>query len=112
MARTETAFGYYKTLGTSHVQLGSDTTSVANLHFNLVNRASTTAKFTAWAAASSWTSGEPTGSDEPALIWQLPIAPGEIVQVSGVMLAASKALVVVSDTATSIDVVVSAVVIS
>lgn len=112
MARTETQLGVYTALGTAYTQVGSDiaASTTFNLHLNVTNRTTNTAKLRAYVADGTWSSGEPTGSTiEAAIAYDLPIAPGEVVQISGIVMATTNALVVRSDTASSLDIIASGV---
>lgn len=112
MARTETQLGVTTALGTTYTQIGSDiaASTTFNLHLNITNRTTGTAKLRAYVADGTWTTGEPTGGTlKAAIAYDLAISPGEVVQISGIVMATTNALVVRSDTASSLDIIASGV---
>ena len=111
-SRIETHFGTTKDLGTTYTQIGSGIASghLLNLHLNVTNLLTSVVKLRAYIADTSWSSGEPTGSTKVASIaFDVPVAAGETLQITGVILAATHELVVRSDTASGLDVVASGV---
>jgi len=105
--RIESQFGF-TTATTSYVQVGSDVASghAWNLLLNVTNIVSTVVKLQAFVVDTSWTTGLPTGGAKVAAIaFDLPIAVGDVVQISGIVLAATQGLVVYSDTASGLDVI-------
>lgn len=111
--RTEKRFGETTGLGTAYTQIGPDVPASTTwvTHFNITNRtASTTVKLRLYIADTSWTTGEPTGGTlKTALAYDTPIAAGEVVQISGVVVLTTEQIVARSDTATSLDIALSGV---
>ena len=112
-SRIETQFGTVKDLGTTYTQVGSAVASghEYNLHLNVTNvSASAVTGFRAYIADTSWSSGEPTGSTKvAAIVFDMPLAVGQTVQITGIVLTATQELVVRSSAATSVDVIASGV---
>lgn len=110
-SRIEAQFGAVKDLSTTYTQVGSAVASghLHNVHLNVTNSAATARTFRAFIADTSWSSGEPTGSTKfAAICFDLPIAVGQLVQITGVILSATQELVVWSSGA-GIDVIASGV---
>lgn len=111
--QTVKRFGETTSLGVTYTQIGPDVpaSTTWNTHINITNRtASTTAKLRLYIADTSWTTGEPTGGTlKVALAYDMPIAAGETVQISGVVVLTTEQVVARSDTATSLDIALSGV---
>jgi len=106
--RIETQFGTAKDLGATYTLVGSAVTSGhdVNLLINVTNLLTTVVKLRAYIADTSWSSGAPSGSTKVAAIaFDLPIAVGDVVQISGIVLTATQKLVCYSDTAAGLDIV-------
>ena len=115
MARTESRFGELTALGTTYTIIGSAVPSSTtwNTHFSITNRLSVTALLRLYVADNSWSSGEPTGSTlKAAIAYDLPIAPGDVVQISGVIFLTTEKIVARSNTASSLDITANGVVIT
>lgn len=114
MARTETRFGATSALGTTYTNLATIAGgTTGNILLAITNRTTSTAKLRAYIAASSWSSGEPTGADLVAAVaYDLPVAAGDVVQISGFIMNTGEKLIVRSDTASSLDVIASGVAIT
>lgn len=104
--RTEDRFGATTSLGTTYTSLFTGTSGhVYNLLVNVTNRTGSSANLQLFVAANSWTANEPTGGDLVAAIaYNLPIAAGDVVQVSGFVLKGTEKLIVRSSAATSLDI--------
>lgn len=112
MARLETQLGVLAACGVTYTQVGADiaASTTFNLHLHMANITTGTIKVRAYVADGTWASGEPTGATLEATICKdLPISPGGIVQISGIVMATTNCLVVRSDTASSLDVIASGV---
>ena len=111
--RTEKRFGESTGLGTSYTQIGPDVPASTTwiTHINVTNRtASTTAKLRLYIADTSWTTGEPTGGTlKVAVAYDMPIAAGEVIQISGVVVQTTEQVVARSDTASALDIALSGV---
>lgn len=114
MARTETRFGATNALGTTYTSLGTVPASTTwNVLLNATNRLTSVVKLRAYIADTSWASGEPTGSTLIAAIaYDYPLGPGDVIQISGVVLAATNKLIVWADTGSALDVIASGVAIT
>lgn len=111
-SRIETQFGTVKDLGTTYTIVGSAVASGhdLNLLLNVTNLLTSVVKIRVYIADTSWSSGAPSGSTKVAAIANdLPIAVGDVVQISGIILTATQKLVVYSDTASGVDVIASGV---
>lgn len=104
--RTESRFGDQTALGTTYTSMFTVTTShTYNLHINITNRTGSSVNFRAYIADNSWSSGEPTGGTlKSAIAYDLPIAAGDVVQISGIVLLSGEKLVVRSGTASALDI--------
>ena len=105
--RTETRFGEIASLGVTYTIVGSAVASATtwNLLLAVTNRTGANANLRAYIADTSWSSGEPTGGTlKAAIAYDLPIAAGDVVQLSGYVLNATEKLVVRSSVAASLDV--------
>lgn len=109
MARTEKRLGVATSLGTTYTNLFT-AAATTNTLLNVTNRTSSVASLRAYIATSSWSTGEPTGSTLVASIaYDYQLAPGEVAQFSGNVLASGEKCIVRSDTASSLDVIASGV---
>lgn len=110
--RIETQFGAVKDLGTTYTLCGSavSTGHEYNLHLNVTNLLTSVVKVRAYIADTSWGSGAPSGSTKvAALAFDMPVAVGQTIQITGIVLTAAQKLVVRSDTTAGLDVVASGV---
>lgn len=111
-SRIESQFGAAKDLGSTYTAIGSAVASnhAWNLLLNVTSLLTTVVKFRAYIADTSWSSGAPSGSTKTAaIVFDYPVAPGDVVQISGVVLAATQKLVVYADTSSGLDVIASGV---
>lgn len=108
---TETRFGATSSLGSTYTNLATIAASTtANILLNVTNRTAVTANFRAYVADNSWSSGEPTGGTlKAAIAYDMPIAAGDVVQISGIVMNTGEKLIVYSGTASSLDVIASGV---
>jgi hypothetical protein len=108
VARIETRFGVAPALGTSYTQLGSDVPSNKrwNVLLNICNITSSAATFRAYIADTSWTTGEPSGGTLIAPVaLDVVIGPADVVQIGGIILHETDALVVRAGTESSLSVI-------
>lgn len=113
--RTETRFGELTALGTSYTIIGSAVPSSTtwNTLFTITNRISTSVSLRLYIADNSWSSGEPTGGTlKAAIAYDLPIPPGDVVQIPGVIFLTTEKIVARSSTASSLDISASGVAIT
>lgn len=114
--RDENRFGEVTSIGTTYTIVGAAVPAATmwNTHIHLLNRhTSTTIKVRVFIADTSWTTGEPTGGTlKTALAYDTSLAPGEMIQITGVIMKTTEKLVVRSDTASSLDVAFSGVAIT
>jgi len=111
-ARLEDRFGELTALGTSYTIVGGavPASTMWNLLVNVTNRTTGTAKLRLFIADTSWTTGEPTGSTlKAAIAYDLGIIPGDVVQISGIVMKPTEKLVARSDTASSLDITANGV---
>lgn len=115
MARTETRFGAATNLSTTYTSLGTVPASTTwNVLLNVTNRTSSSLNLRAYVATSSWSTGEPTSAGSTlvaAIAYDSSVSPGQVVQFSGIVMAAGEKLVVYSSAA-GLDVIASGVAIS
>lgn len=115
-SRDEDRFGEVSGLGLTYVIVGAAVPALTkwNLLVNVTNRlASATAKLRLYIADTSWSSGEPTaGALKAAIAYDLPIAAGDTVQISGIILKTTEKLIARSDTAASLDITAQGVAIT
>lgn len=111
MGRAETRFGQVSSLGTTYTNIGTVPSSTTwNVLLNVTNRSTSGANLRAYIADTSWTTGEPTaGTLKAALAYDRLIAPGEVFQVSGIVMNATEKLIVYSGTASALDIIASGV---
>jgi hypothetical protein len=109
--RTEDRFGEATGLGTTYTLLGTVPASTTwNLLVNVTNRTAGVVKLRLYVADTSWTTGEPTGGTlKAAIAYDTPIAVGDVWYDSGVVMKTTEKLVARSDTAASLDILVSGV---
>lgn len=108
--RSEARLGATSSLGTTYTSLGTVPADNFNLLLQVANRTGASANLRAYIAANSWTTGEPTGADLVAAIaYDMPIAAGAVVQISGYILDAGEKLIVHSSEAAALDVIASGV---
>lgn len=110
--RIETQFGVAKDLDATYTQIGSAVASghAWNLLLNVTNLLTSVVKLRAFIADTTWSTGAPSGSTKVAAIaFDAPVAAGDVLQISGVVLAATQKLVVWSDTTDGLDVIASGV---
>jgi len=112
--RTEDRFGEATGLGTTYTLLGTVPASTTwNLLVNVTNRTAGVVKLRLYVADTSWTTGEPTGGTlKAAIAYDTPIAVGDVWYDSGVVMKTTEKLVARSDTAASLDILVSGVAIT
>lgn len=112
--RTEDRFGETTGLGTTYTLLGTVPASTTwNLLVNVTNRTAGVVKLRLYVADTSWTTGEPTGGTlKAAIAYDTPIAVGDVWYDSGVVMKTTEKLVARSDTAASLDILVSGVAIT
>lgn len=107
MARNETRFGELTSLGTTYTIIGAAVPSATkwNMLVNITNRTGASALLRLYIADTSWTTGEPTGGTlKTAIAYDLPIAAGDVVQISGIVANATEKIVARSSVATSLDI--------
>lgn len=107
--RIEDRLGAAKDVGTTYVNVG---TVPASTTFNvLVHIAALAAcNLRLYVAASSWTTGEPTGSDLIAtLAKDMPLVAGEVAQITGVIMLTGEKLIARASVATAVDVLAQGV---
>ena len=112
--RTETQLGVSTALGTTYTNLYTvPAVTTANVLLNITNRTAIAATLRAYVADTSWASGEPTGGTiKAAIAYDHYIMPGEVVQISGIVMATTNKLIVRAGTASSLDVIASGVLIT
>lgn len=112
--RTETRFGQVTALGSTYTNIATIAASTtANILLNITNRTASQVNFRAYVADTSWSSGEPTGGTiKAAIAYDMPIAAGDVVQISGVTMLTTEKLVVYSGTASALDILASGVAIT
>lgn len=106
--RTEDRFGEVTALGSTYTIIGAavPASTTWNVLFNITNRTtSSTAKLRLYIADNSWSSGEPTGGTlKTAVAYDMQIAAGEVVQITGIVYKTTEKIVAYSDTASSLDI--------
>ncbi len=110
--RTEKRFGEVSSLDTTYTAIGTvPAGSIWNILLNVTNRtASSTVKLRAYVAGTGWTTGEPTGGTlKAAIAYDTIITPGDVTQITGIVMNAGERIVVRSDTASSLDVIAAGV---
>lgn len=115
MPRLEDRFGELTALGTSYTIVGGAVPSSTtwNLLVNITNRLTSTVKVRLYIADASWSSGEPTGGTlKAAIAYDLPIAAGDVVQISGIVMKTTEKLIARSDTADALDITAQGVAIT
>lgn len=113
--RLEDRFGELTALGTTYTIIGSavPASTTWNLLVNVTNRTAGVVKLRLYVADTSWTTGEPTGGTlKAAIAYDTPIAVGDVWYDSGVVMKTTEKLVARSDTAASLDILVSGVAIT
>lgn len=112
--RLEDRFGEITSLGTSYTNIGTvPSLTTWNVLVNVTNRTAAVANFRMYVADTSWSTGEPTGGTlKAAIAYDMPIAAGETVQISGFIMKTTEKLIVRSSTATSLDVTANGVAIT
>ena len=111
MPRTESQLGVTTALGTTYTNLYTvPASTTATVHLNVTNRLTSTVKLRAYVADTSWSSGEPTGGTlKAAVAYDMLLGPGEVVQITGFVMATTNKLVVYADTGSALDIVASGV---
>src|SRR6266508_4174503 len=104
--RTEDRLGVSKGVGTTYTNVATVAASTTwNLILHAVNKTTGQVKFRAFVADNSWSSGEPTGGTlQYSVCYDLPIDPGQALQITGVVALATEILGVRCDTASAVDV--------
>lgn len=112
--RTEDRFGQVTGLGTTYTSIGTvPSLTMWNLLINIANRTASAAKLRAFIADTSWSTGEPTGGTlKAAIAYDLSIAAGDVVQITGIIMKTTEKLVMWSDTASALDITAQGVAIT
>lgn len=103
---TDTVFGQAVNLGTTHTNLGTVPASTTwRILFNIVNVSSSVAYVSIYRADTSWSSGEPTGGTlKVRWAYNVPVAVGDVIQLTGLIALTTEKIIVVSSAANSLDV--------
>lgn len=112
MANTTTRFGANTSVGTTYVICGAavPTATVWNVILTAVNRSASTITIRGFVADTSWSSGEPTGGTLKAAFWyDTPLTPGQVTQVSFIVMNATEKIVLRSSLASSLDVIAAGI---
>lgn len=107
MARTEDRFGELTALGTTYTIVGAAVPAVTtwNLLVNITNRTTGTSNLRLYIADTSWSTGEPTGGTlKVAIAYDLTIAAGDVVQITGCIMKTTEKLVARASVASSLDI--------
>lgn len=113
--RTENRFGQVTALGSTYTIIGSAVPSSTtwNVLFNITNRTSSVANLRLYIADNSWSSGEPTGGTlKTAVAYDMPIAVGDVVQISGIVYLTTEKIVAYSSVASALDITAQGVAIT
>lgn len=117
--RLEDRFGELTGLGTTYTIIGAavPASTTWNTMITVTNRTSAgtaaVVNLRLYIADNSWTTGEPTGGTlKAAIAYDAAIAPGDVLQISGVVVKTGEKLIARSDTASSLDITVSGVAIT
>lgn len=111
MARTEARLGAVSGLDAAYVNVGTASDDF-NLNVNVTNRTDATVELRLYIAPGSWSADEPTGAGAYAIAYDLPIAAGDVVQISGVLMISGEKLIAHAGAADSLDIIASGVLIS
>lgn len=107
--RLEDRFGETKLLGSTYTLIVT-ADNTWNLLFNITNHVSSVSNLQLFIADTSWSSGEPTGSTlKAAIAYNLPIAVGDVVQISGIIVKNTEKIVAYASQASSLDILVNGV---
>lgn len=111
--RIEKRFGQTTALGTTYTNLGSPSGVTWNILANITNRSSSVAYLQLFIADTSWSSGEPTGGTlKAAIAYNMPIAVGDVVQISGFVVLTTEKVIAYSSVASALDITLNGVEIS
>jgi hypothetical protein len=109
--RTETRFGQVASLGATYTNIATIAAlTTANLLLSVANRTTGPVKLRAYVADTSWSTGEPTGGTlKAAIAYDLPIAGGAVIQISGIVANTTEKIIVYSDTASALDILLNGI---
>lgn len=113
--RTEDRFGEVTALGSTYTIIGSavPASTTWNVLFNITNRTSSVANLRLYIADTSWSTGEPTGGTlKAAVAYDMPIAVGDVVQISGIIYKTTNKIVAYSSVASALDITAQGVAIT
>lgn len=113
--RLEDRFGEITALGTSYAIVGAAVPSSTtwNILVSVTNRTGASANLRLYVADTSWSSGEPTGGTlKAAIAYDVPIAAGDVFQVSGIIMKTTEKLVARASVASSLDITAQGVAIT
>lgn len=105
--RLEDRFGEITGLGVTYTIVGAAVPSSTswNVLVNVTNRAASVSNLRLYIAGTSWSSAEPTGGTlKVALAYDLPVAVGDVVQISGVVMKTTEKLIARASVAASLDI--------
>lgn len=113
--RLEDRFGELTALGTTYTIVGAAVPSATkwNVLVNITNRAASASNLRLYIADTSWSSGEPTGGTlKAALAYDTPLAVGEVIQITGIILKTTEKLIARASVASSLDITANGVAIT
>lgn len=113
--RLEDRFGEITALGVTYTIVGAAVPASTswNLLVNVTNRITTVSNLRLYIADTSWSSTEPTGGTlKAAIAYDMPINPGDVVQISGIVMKTTEKLVARASVAASLDITAQGVAIT
>lgn len=107
MAYADDVFGQVTALGSTYTIIGSAVPASTKwrILFNITNRTSSVAYLRLYRADNSWSSGEPTGGTlKAAIAYDVPVAVGDVLQITGIVLLTTEKIVAYSSVASALDI--------